>query len=603
MDRNFLDLAHVAELAQGQPLIAATSAPAVVNALAEGGAVVLWEDHGPGHPDANGLSIYYPHDLNGRDHCQKQNCGSGWVDYVYDDPDPSPTLYSLDAAIRLPQLVGQNHALADDPGFDFVNDHTWDEFLHRYYKPVADGCIRWGGACSSFVIVPVGTTVTLSGEGSSDSDGPEDDNAPSGGSAEFGLGTRVGQGNDVPAHSDNSVIHWYWDLDTTIDSPNPLPNYQPGVQYLDCSEDCDRDEVDSSSDDPDAQGRTVDYTCNQPGFYPFNLMVWDEHNDLGRMHSENMGHNNGRHWLHFNVDADPPLLLCLTHPFIPIKVPDKDVAIPGDTIKYVIHVPANTAATGTENVTLTDQLSDMTEMVPESLQCDGACSYDEPSHTISFSGSVDPGGSVAVQYDTLVPEELPIPSCPPEIINRATVDDGIAIHELEATVTLDVPCTQPLFIDLSTMPPGAITPGDMITASTYITTDNAITATSVVSIHFATQAELGYPNPPTYNFSPTGSQLQIIGGIIVDVGALAVSAQSHLTLFANGPGVVELAGLAGGVPVTAVQNTQAGNPVQETLVIDSLDAPFDAFRLFLIDPIGNQFVVGQWGLQFVVLQE
>lgn len=129
----------------------------------------------------------------------------------------------------------------------------------------------------------------LSGNGSSDSDGPER--------------------NDIPAHA-SGIQHWYWDFVTDQDHAAPLPNYQEGVPYRDCDEDCDRDEQDDPDDDRDAQGRTVNYTCAEPGAYLIRLMVWDEHHDQDRKHAEDLSHNQGRHWLHFNVDDDWVTITC-----------------------------------------------------------------------------------------------------------------------------------------------------------------------------------------------------------------------------------------------------------------------------------------------------
>jgi len=156
---------------------------------------------------------------------------------------------------------------------------------------VADACVRQGDGCISEVTVPVGTQLTLSGVGSSGSDGPERD--------------------DVPAHRVGTTKHWYWDFQTQNDHPAPIPNYQEGTRYPRCDDgDCDRDEVDDRDDDRDAEGRTVTYMCEEAGTFRIRLMVWDEHHDQWRRHVEDRSHNRGRHWLHFNVDDDWVTVTC-----------------------------------------------------------------------------------------------------------------------------------------------------------------------------------------------------------------------------------------------------------------------------------------------------
>ena len=294
VDRNFLDLRHFAQLAATRPLAVAALAPAVQNALAPGGAqsAIRVFLRGRGHPNAHGLSIYFP------EHETMPDRGGSIIsgqERAFDHPRFGRHLYQRDADIRLPRLLNSVHPMADDAGFLFPRDNGWDEFLHRYYKPVADACIIKGtNVCVDADTLAVGQSVMLTGDGSSDSDGPED--------------------TGRPAHLSLTKKHYFWDVDTSVDSSAPLPVYADGTEYTTCTEDCDRDEVDGADDDNDATGVEMLYTCAKPGTFVIRLTVWDEHHDQPRRHVEDKAHNRGRHWLHFNVDSDTLAITCVATP-------------------------------------------------------------------------------------------------------------------------------------------------------------------------------------------------------------------------------------------------------------------------------------------------
>ncbi len=322
VDSNYKDLYHIADLVRPLPLAAAGDAQPILNALAEGtGGVIRWEDHGAGNRNAHGLSIYFP------DHQILPDSG-GSVESAsqraFDNPKFGTHLYKKDATILLPRLRATDHTMADDPDFVFPNDTRWDEFLHRFYKPVADACIRQQNGCVDRITVFVSTRVTLSGVGSSDSDGPTLD--------------------DVPAHP-GGIEHWYWDFVTTTDNAAPLPAYAEGVRFDDCDEDCDRDEVDETDDDRDARGRVVQYLCAAAGTHVIRLMVWDEHHDQKKMHNEDMAHNAGRHWLHFNVDDATVTITCVQ--------PVTSTPTPTATTTYTPTPTATPTATRTPTATPT----------------------------------------------------------------------------------------------------------------------------------------------------------------------------------------------------------------------------------------------------------
>jgi hypothetical protein len=422
--KDFKDLGHFAELVK--PITASAQATAVDNALQQwgsGGIRALFT--GSGHADSHGLSIYFPHDLVlPNDICiyrpgkAADPCDNPYT-RAFDYPWPSDHLYATDAAALVPRVAAEDHALAGDPGFLFPTLVHWDEFLHRYYKPVADACIIKGGRCVNVIVLPVGAFVPLSGQGSSDADGP----------------TR----NDVP---DNNVgvERFYWDFYTRSDSPAAKPEYKYDTHYPDCdTDDCDRNDVDTVDDDHDAQGRRVDFHCTAPGTYFIRLMVWDEHNDQVREHYENPAHNGGKHWIHFNVDDDWLKVTCLMPPATKTAWP-YSVAL-GDTIHYEITLPASSQIGDGALGWVNDPLP--MEVTPDGLvTCNfGTCALED--HTVVWEGMMLPGAVLEMSFDVTYTGGIVIEGDVPEffwsptyIINTATAFDGYATRTLRASTVV-----------------------------------------------------------------------------------------------------------------------------------------------------------------------
>jgi hypothetical protein len=438
-DTNFLDLYHFAELVDTLPIDAASEAPPVMEAVED---AVRWESHGPGlaNEDQHGLTIYFPHDLllpDIADLCVAGGCGSqdSFDDPLFDPAEPLPTdgthLYKEDATILIPRLRGVAHAMQDDPAFMFPADTAWDEFLHRYYKPVADACIRLERSCVSEVTVEVGTQLVLSGNGSSDSDHEE-------------------VSDDLPAH-EPGLKHYYWDFFPDADHPDPRPMYFDDVLYNGCGvaptpaleddlDDCDRDEDDETDDDVDATGKLVDFVCLAPGDYPIRLMVWDEHHDFARERNERTSHNQGRHWLHFNVDDDWVLVHCgEPPPDEPIKLATEQASL-GEFIEYSIELPANPQLTAPAEGMITDVLPAAFFLGTEppvvaGLNCSfGECAYDPETATITWTGTLEPGSTLVLEFAVLVPVELT--TIPQEITNTALVYDGAVQSTVSATTEI-----------------------------------------------------------------------------------------------------------------------------------------------------------------------
>jgi uncharacterized repeat protein (TIGR01451 family) len=430
-DTNYIDLRRFAELIGATDLAAASASAPVIQAV-DDAVRVMRRHQGVRAVGSHGISIYYPVTL-----AMPHELNSPWetsfdtplpyTNHGFANPFHDPRiqagsrvthLYKLDANILIPALRGEPHPMADDPLFRFPNSTGWDEFLHRYYKPVADACIRLPNGCFTAANLQVGETVTLSGNGSSDSDGPE------------------GPMNDVPAHVGGHE-HYYWDFATSVDHAALIPDYQEGVLYNVCTEDCDRDGVDDADDDPDAVGRLVQFTCTTPGVYPIRLMVWDEHHDKSRVQHEDQRHNAGRHWLHFNVDDAWVTITCGDIPTEPEKKANRATVAYGQSIQYEITLPP--ADDEALNVFIIDELPASVVFV-EFLGCAaGFCDYDPDTHTITYEGTIAQGeSSDGIAYMVTVPPELP-PQVPPEIVNCATITINSAQTESCVTIGLIEP--------------------------------------------------------------------------------------------------------------------------------------------------------------------
>jgi uncharacterized repeat protein (TIGR01451 family) len=465
-DKNYIDLQHFATLIKNSPICPGdiTRDEQVIQLTQKGGPVILAEEHGPGRPNAHGLSIYFPHDqLLPEDANCKDAPDKGTRLCGFDSPLPSKVVYAKDANILVPGLrqgaASDTHPRPQED-LRLPGDTTWDEFLHRYYKPVADACVRAGAKCLKVVAGLVGTEWTLSGAGSSDSDGPSKD--------------------DVP-------VDWYWDEDPTKDIPAPMPAYPiPANAPVDpaCTEDCDRDAADEPDDDPDLVGQVVKWVCPTPGIFPFRLMTHDEHNDQNRVHDEEA------HFVHWKLHDDTLLIICF-EPII-IKTPDTVTPGPGDDVGYDVTVTNNYPDIDgpdmavTERVKefhATDKLPSAMALQPDSLVCEGECSYDAAAGEIVWTGSLASGESADMAYSVVIDDSIEITDTTPVTLeNTITTTLNGYVETATAVVTVTKETCTPLT-------------GVTVVGDATVVAGDPLTVTSAYEPADASQ-------PITYDWSP-----------------------------------------------------------------------------------------------------
>ena len=275
-DGNYIDLYDFMNSVFNDPEIPMPykeRAEEIVKLLEVGKGVIIAEEHSVSHLDSHGLSIYFPISQT-----KYLDPFGKTTNNPFDDPWPSCAidagtkefpnelaLYAEDFSREWGTVpykpFGDDppHPFNGTPNFDFVRDTWWDEFLHRYYKPVADA----GEDQIVYTSDGIGI-VDLDGSGSSDSDGV--------------------------------LTNWIWDVDATKD--NPI-----GDQDLLQSDDYDADEKDETIDDRDLSGVTA--TAFLPmGKHLITLTVWDDHRlepDTNKdyYHTENESHSS-----HLKTDQD-----------------------------------------------------------------------------------------------------------------------------------------------------------------------------------------------------------------------------------------------------------------------------------------------------------
>jgi hypothetical protein len=245
-----------------------------------------------------------------------------------------------------------------------VDETWWDEFLHRYYEPVADA----GRDTGTFV----GEVVGLNGCGSSDADG--------------------------------FVRHWYWDFDSNVDSP---PDCPPG------DEDYDRDCWDESNDDSHGDAVQIDFPCTAEGTFTVTLTVWDDHNEQGGDHTE-----------HFETDQDVVIITCIDTAFTFEPPPDEGqhengsfetgefVASDG-TGNNIILVDAAFTGTGVDSIQV------IYVFPPPAPYVKGYVKYKVVDHcleggTVSMTAYNDAEETFSGDFHISLANTAPVITCPPD---------------------------------------------------------------------------------------------------------------------------------------------------------------------------------------------
>jgi subtilisin family serine protease len=419
IDHNYIDLRHFAQnikAAAFNPLYK-LKVDEIIAGLTPGKAIVLAEAHGPAHPHAQGLTIYFPHDETLPENAcveaprNDRTCG-------FDSPFPAKVVYALDPFIKVPILLAPpGHPRPEIPALRFPQDTLWDEFVHRYYKPVADACVKSingvdQSECKNVAYVHVGDQLKITGEGSSDSDGPDRD--------------------DLPDHIGGEE-HWYWDLNLQVDIPPGKPLYPRFPKAVldggSCSEDCDRNNVDDNDDDPDMKGRVITWSCPASGRYDFKVNVWDEHHDLARVHDEE------DHFSHYNVDAAYVTIFCDSYGIT--KLPGRTTVDRGQPVSYVATM---TNGTRTEaRLSATDMVPPGTTLSQPSLSCpNGQCGYDPTSRQITWQAPLAPGASTSLNY-TITIDPADDGPCTREVSNTIRLDGATVALQASASIVVNCP--------------------------------------------------------------------------------------------------------------------------------------------------------------------
>ncbi len=294
---------------------------------------VIANEVGPRHrnnpmdPTSHGLSIYFP---ESRTEPVFAGLFLNLVQDSYDFPDYSrltdgnsegaqyaPNNDMLPMAQEDAEIGGQPHITvpADTPRFpaelfDFPTDSTWDEFLMRFYHPVADNRIRHAIGPNGEVAFPVVSemdlddcmnpvdtitvgqdwTVFFSGRGSTDAD------------------------SLLPALDARA---WMWDFDDNVatctgpfQAPYGVPDgSDPAI--LACN-DMEADQSLGAASDDEADAKTVlsSNTYFTIGTFTVNLNAWD-YNDLFELHdtlptAAHVHIQTDNHTSVVIVEADPP---------------------------------------------------------------------------------------------------------------------------------------------------------------------------------------------------------------------------------------------------------------------------------------------------------
>jgi hypothetical protein len=374
-DNNLMDLDDFAKRVRDDtkiPDCAKLSAKSVVNDIETGGVVVL-EQHNATVGNLHGLNIYMPIFRTGGPHLLIGGPTGAETSDTYDYPlhsrvtdGSSPIAIYAPNHDLLPLNVRDMEAPQDasgarawllrkdewpsvaTPNFGFVKDTVWSQFLERYYHPVADNHIVKavapngdvinainlnfiGGPCSNgndFITAPMGSTIYLSGAGSSDADmspnvpikrdfvattiSSDPKQAKIDMANLFGAYLYFGQA-DTPATF--TPLHYMWDLDGNAGctgscvQPTEVPKGSDAA--LKATTHMDQDQVRdvSTYDQKDVDLETTAIMCEQAGQREINLIPWDD-NHLFTYHNTILDAT----YVHPQTDQQWSEVKCVTAP-------------------------------------------------------------------------------------------------------------------------------------------------------------------------------------------------------------------------------------------------------------------------------------------------
>jgi uncharacterized protein (TIGR03437 family) len=324
-DPNFVDLFDLAQHIQNDAGIPACIKGPIPNILTLiNGQVVVAEQHFGVR--GNGLHIYFPKN--------RKRTMTQFFDNDYDLPETRRSDGSSMLEIyarnhdQLPLLARDQEDFtplsSDDwpepptPQLVFVQHTSWSRFLERYYHPVADNHILGGvtpdgsiilptqlggGACANptdQITVPVGTTVHLSGAGSSDGDQPPVQPVP-----------------NIPPVPSFFPSYYFWDMDASsigclpkcVQPTEVTPGSDAALNATD-NMDADRDLNNTTWDEKDAEGVAVTRVCETAGTFVVTLMVWDN-NHLMPFHDTVPS----ALYVHPQTDSQQSIITCTAQPF------------------------------------------------------------------------------------------------------------------------------------------------------------------------------------------------------------------------------------------------------------------------------------------------
>lgn len=250
------------------------SAPAVEAAIKK---AVVKEKHGSTHSSAHGLSIYWP-----KAHTElEMEALVSADDLPFDRPlgllNSARELYARDTDPMQPDDHNPPAGPDDHPlppaAMRFTTETGWDEFVHRYYNPVADASCEGKSKCT----IMVGQTVMLSAKGSSDSDG--------------------------------KLTRFIWDL-------FPDKQEDPFNWDKDVTDPVTDAPLDEKDDDKTLEGINVPFQCTAEMMegkdevtFKIRLIVWDNHHEI--KDAENGDHSGiARTPPHFQVDDEIVEVTC-----------------------------------------------------------------------------------------------------------------------------------------------------------------------------------------------------------------------------------------------------------------------------------------------------